>query len=297
MSLPRRVKIVEVGLRDGLQNEKMCLNTDTKIRLIDDLGDAGLTSIECGSFVNPNWIPQMADSGDVFKGIRPRQGVSYSALVPNLLGLERAQAVDVDEIAIFGAASETFSQKNINCSIAESLQRFKPIIEVARQFDIPVRGYLSCVIACPYEGEISAEKVADLAETLINMGCYEVSLGDTTGVGTPARVNRMLDAVIKRIPLTKIAVHFHDTYGQGLANIYSALLRGVTVVDSAVSGLGGCPYAKGAAGNVSTEDLVYMLNGEGIQHGVDLEKLIPIGREISTILGRDNGSKVSRALS
>ena len=294
-NIPSSVRIVEVGPRDGLQNEKQPIDIATRVQLINMLSAAGLNTIEAGSFVNPAWVPQMAGSEDVFSQINRLPGVRYVALVPNSKGFERAASVNANEVAIFAAASEGFSQKNINCSIEESLARFKPVMSAAKTAGIPVRGYISCVISCPYDGEVSPQKVADVSERLLAMGCYEISLGDTVGTGTPESVTRMLDAVLKIAPADKLAVHFHDTYGQALANIYASLQRGIAVIDSSIAGLGGCPYAKGAAGNVATEDLVYMLNGLGIQHGVDLNKLIAAGQFISEKLNRQSGSKVALA--
>lgn len=296
-ALPSHVKLVEVGPRDGLQNEKQVIALQDKLTLISDLADAGLTVIEAGSFVSPKWVPQMADSSDVFKHLTRKVGVTYSALTPNLQGYNNAIAVGVDEVAIFGAASESFSQKNINCSIGESLARFEPIIEQAKLQNIKVRGYLSCVLGCPYEGHIDPEQVAKVAKTLYEMGCYEVSLGDTIGVGTPLKTQQMLQAVAQYVPVSKLAVHFHDTYGQALANIYAALQMGISTIDSAVAGLGGCPYAKGASGNVATEDVVYMLNGMSIECGVDLTKLVAAGQRIMSVLGRTSQSKAAVALS
>ncbi|AMO69007.1 hydroxymethylglutaryl-CoA lyase [gamma proteobacterium BDW918] len=296
-NIPSSVRIVEVGPRDGLQNEKQPIDIATRVQLINMLSAAGLNTIEAGSFVNPAWVPQMAGSEDVFSRINRLPGVRYVALVPNSKGFERAASVNANEVAIFAAASEGFSQKNINCSIEESLARFKPVMSAAKTAGIPVRGYISCVISCPYDGEVSPQKVAEVSERLLAMGCYEISLGDTVGTGTPASVTRMLDAVLKIVPADKLAVHFHDTYGQALANIYASLQRGIAVIDSSIAGLGGCPYAKGAAGNVATEDLVYMLNGLGIQHGVDLNKLIAADQFISEKLNRQSGSKVALAAS
>jgi hydroxymethylglutaryl-CoA lyase len=293
--LPSRVRIVEVGPRDGLQNEKQAIDIATRVQLVNMLGDAGLRSIEAGSFVNPAWVPQMAGSEEVFSQIKRDNNARYVALVPNLKGFERAVNVAANEVAIFAAASEAFSKKNINCSIEESMERFKPVMDAAKERGIPVRGYVSCVISCPYEGEVTPQKVAQVSERLLEMGCYEISLGDTVGTGTPAAVTRMLEAVLNVIPAEKLGVHFHDTYGQALANIYASLQMGVAVVDSSIAGLGGCPYAKGAAGNVASEDLVYMLNGLGIEHGVDLNKLIAAGQFISDKLGRQSGSKVALA--
>lgn len=294
-NLPTHVKIVEVGPRDGLQNEKQFIEAQDKIALIDKLSDAGLIYIESGSFVSPKWVPQMATSAEVFSGISRQHNVTYAALTPNLKGYEAAVAAKADEVAIFGAASEAFSQKNINCSIAESLQRFEPIMAAAKSANIKVRGYVSCVVGCPYEGDISPEQVAIVAEKLYQMGCYEISLGDTIGTGTPASVQKMLQAVIARVPKEKLAVHFHDTYGQALTNIYTALQNGISVVDSAVAGLGGCPYAMGASGNVATEDVVYLLNGLGIHTGIDFEKLLAAGWFISDKLNKAPISKVSNA--
>ena len=293
--LPTQVKIVEVGPRDGLQNEKVQISAEEKIALIDQLADAGVNYIESGSFVSPKWVPQMATSTDVFNGIKRKEGVTYAALTPNMKGFEAAMAVNANEVAIFGAASEAFSQKNINCSIEESLQRFEPIMQAAKAANIPVRGYVSCVVGCPYDGFIEPEQVAMVAEKLYNMGCYEISLGDTIGVGTPASVAKMIQAVNTRVPMNKLAVHFHDTYGQALTNIYTALQAGVMVVDSAIAGLGGCPYAKGASGNVATEDVLYLLNGLGIETGIDFDKLLAAGWFISDKLGKAPISKVSTA--
>ena len=293
--LPTQVKIVEVGPRDGLQNEKVQISAEEKIALIDQLADAGVNYIESGSFVSPKWVPQMATSTDVFNGIKRKEGVTYAALTPNMKGFEAAMAVNANEVAIFGAASEAFSQKNINCSIEESLQRFEPIMQAAKAANIPVRGYVSCVVGCPYDGFIDPEQVAMVAEKLYNMGCYEISLGDTIGVGSPASVAKMIQAVNTHVPMNKLAVHFHDTYGQALTNIYTALQAGVMVVDSAIAGLGGCPYAKGASGNVATEDVLYLLNGLGIETGIDFDKLLAAGWFISDKLGKGPISKVSTA--
>ncbi len=297
MHLPGKVKVVEVGPRDGLQNEKQAVPLETKVALIELLADAGLKTIEAGAFVSPKWVPQMADSAAVFQAIGKRTGVTYPVLVPNMKGFAAAQGVGVTEIAIFGAASETFSQRNINCSIAESLERFAPVCEAALDSGIAVRGYVSCVLGCPYEGTVAVEAVADVAEKLLALGCYEISLGDTIGIGTPGQAQQMLNTVAARVPLDRLAVHFHDTYGQALANVLACLERGVTVVDSAVAGLGGCPYAKGASGNVASEDLVYMLQGLGIETEIDLAALCAAGRFISDALGRAPNSKVNQALS
>ncbi|NUB13546.1 hydroxymethylglutaryl-CoA lyase [Azospirillum brasilense] len=295
MRLPKSVRMVEVGPRDGLQNEKQIVPTAVKIGLVDRLTDAGLTAIEAGSFVSPKWVPQMADTPDVFAGIRRRDGVRYVALTPNAKGLEGALAARADEVAVFAAASESFSQKNINCSIAESLDRFVPVLEQAKAQGVPVRGYVSCVLGCPYEGEIAPAAVAEVAGRLLDMGCYEVSLGDTIGTGTPAKAQAMIAAVAERVPMERLAVHFHDTYGQALANILATLEMGVAVVDSSVAGLGGCPYAKGASGNVASEDVLYMLNGLGVGTGVDLDRLVAAGAYISDAIGRPTASKVARA--
>ncbi len=295
MQLPKSVRIVEVGPRDGLQNEKQPIASEHKIELVNDLADAGLTVIEAGSFVNPKWVPQMAGSDDIFKHITRHPGVTYAALIPNLQGFERALEAGATEMAVFAAASEGFSQKNINCSIAESLKRFEPVMERAQALNIPVRTYVSCAVGCPYDGDIAPEKVAEVSKTLFDMGCYEISLGDTIGVGTPNTVKRAIEATMKLVPVAHLATHMHDTYGQALANIYASLEMGVATIDSSVSGLGGCPYANGASGNVATEDVVYMLNGLGIEHGVNLSKLVAASDKISQVLQRPNGSKVARA--
>jgi hydroxymethylglutaryl-CoA lyase len=294
--LPESVKIVEVGPRDGLQNEKQLISLQAKIQLIDELALAGVKFIETGSFVSPKWVPQMADSAMVFKSLNRRAGVCYSALTPNLQGFAAAIEAEVDEVAIFGSASESFSQKNINCSVAESLARFQPLVEQAKLQGMRVRAYVSCVLGCPYEGEIAPTKVATLAKALFDMGCYEVSLGDTIGTGTPSKTAALLDAVLPLLSQDKIAVHFHDTFGQALANILVALQYGISVIDSSVAGLGGCPYAKGAAGNVATEDVVYMLNGMNISTGIDLVKLCKAGDKIIGQLGRSSQSKVALAM-
>ena len=295
-AMPKKVRIVEVGPRDGLQNEARTVPTPVKIALIDRLADAGLSAIEATAFVSPKWVPQMADNAQVMAGIRRKPGVAYPVLVPNLQGFDAAVAARADEIAVFGAASESFSRRNINCSIEESLARFEPVAAAARARNIRVRGYVSCVAGCPYEGDVAPAAVASVAEKLYAMGCYEISLGDTIGVGTPGAIQAMLRAVAERVPLDRLAVHLHDTYGQALANIYAALELGVTVVDSSVAGLGGCPYAKGASGNVATEDVVYLLNGLGIKTGVDLEQLAAVGRTICAELGRTPASRVAQAL-
>lgn len=296
MNMPSAVRIVEVGPRDGLQNEQLPIDADTKIKLVEKLVEAGLSYIETGSFVNPKWVPQMAGSEEVFSAISRKNDVVYAALTPNLKGYERAVSVDASEVAVFVAASEAFSQKNTNCSIAESLERVRQLMDVATAEGKRVRGYVSCVIACPYEGVVSPEKVAEVSRALLDMGCYEVSLGDTIGVGTPASVTAMLEAVTVLAPVEQLAVHLHDTYGQAVANIYAALNMGIAVVDSSVAGLGGCPYARGASGNVATEDLVYLLNGLGIEHGVSLDQLVLVGDFICKALKRDNGSRVGKAM-
>ncbi|MBO2568744.1 hydroxymethylglutaryl-CoA lyase [Shewanella algae] len=293
--LPPKVSLFEVGPRDGLQNETS-VSTQAKIALIEALADAGVKRIEAASFVSPKWVPQMADSGEVLRGISRRAGVCYSALTPNLKGLELALDAGADEVAVFAAASEGFSQKNINCSIDESITRFEPLLSRAKEQGIRVRGYVSCVLGCPYDGEIAPAEVARVADILHQLGCYEISLGDTIGVGTPLKARKMLETVADRVPVERLALHFHDTYGQALANILACLETGVSVIDTSVAGLGGCPYAKGASGNLASEDLVYMLHGMGIDTGIDLNKLARAGRQISQQLGRQTGSKVARAL-
>ncbi|WP_445945405.1 hydroxymethylglutaryl-CoA lyase [Shewanella sp.] len=293
--IPSKVSIFEVGARDGLQNEAS-VPTEAKIALIEQLADAGVKRIEAASFVSPKWVPQMADSSAVLNGIKRKQGVVYSALTPNLKGLELAIAAGADEVAIFGAASQSFSHKNINCSIEESIERFIPLMDMAKQRNIAVRGYVSCVLGCPYEGEIKASEVARVSDILYNMGCYEISLGDTIGIGTANNARRMLETVAALVPIDKLALHFHDTYGQALANIQACLPTGISVFDSSVAGLGGCPYAKGASGNLASEDLIYMLHGMGIDTGIDLTKLIQAGKNISQALGRISASKVANAL-
>lgn len=296
MGYPADVRIVEVGPRDGLQNEKQIVPTAVKVALIDALAGAGLPVVESGSFVSPKWVPQMADTPEVLAAITRQPGVSYPVLVPNLKGLEGALAAGVEEIAVFAAASEAFSQKNINCSIAESLERFIPVMEQARGAGLRVRGYVSCVLGCPYQGEVPLAEVVRVSRALIDLGCYEVSLGDTIGVGTPVKARTMALAVAGEIGLARTAVHFHDTYGQALANIAACVEAGIATVDSSVAGLGGCPYAKGASGNVATEDVVYLLNGLGIRTGVHLDRLASAGRMISAALGRPPASKVAQAL-
>ena len=295
MNLPKQVRLVEVGPRDGLQNEKQPISVADKVRLVDDLTAAGLSYVEVGSFVAPKWVPQMAGSAEVFAGIEQRPGVTYAALTPNMKGFEAALAAGVKEVAVFAAASEAFSQKNINCSIGESLERFLPLMDAANQHGIRVRGYVSCVLGCPYEGDVDPLQVARVARDLFAMGCYEVSLGDTIGTGTAGATRRLIETVAQYVPRERLAGHFHDTYGQALANIYASLLEGISVFDSSVAGLGGCPYAKGASGNVASEDVLYLLNGLGIQTGIDLDLLVQAGARICSVLGKDNGSRVARA--
>jgi len=294
MSYPSTVKIVEVGPRDGLQNEKVAVDVATKVALIKQLVNAGLSYIEAGSFVSPKWVPQMAGSDQVFLKL-PADATTYAALTPNMQGLQRALECEVKEVAVFAAASEKFSQKNINCTIDESLERFAPVVSAAHESGVAVRGYISCVLGCPYEGSVTPDQVAELTDKLLTMGCYEVSLGDTIGVGTPGSTQRLLERLLQQFPADKLAVHMHDTYGQALSNILIALQHGIAVIDSSVAGLGGCPYASGASGNVATEDLVYMLDGLGIEHGVDLQALIAAGNMICAKLNRENGAKVARA--
>lgn len=296
MAFPARVKIVEVGPRDGLQNERINLATSTKISFIDQLSKTGLSVIEATSFVSPKWIPNLADHLEVFKGITQQPGVSYPVFVPNLRGFERALDAGVREVAIFSTPSETFCHRNVNCTVAENLAHVREIVQAAQKDNVKVRGYISCVLGCPYEGEIKSQAVADVASKLHEMGCYEISLGDTIGVGTPLKTQQLLEIVLQKIPLEVIAVHFHNTYGQALTNIYVALQNGVTVIDSSVSGLGGCPYAKGASGNVATEDVLYMLNGMGIETGVDLNALVQVGQFITHALGHASDSKVNQAM-
>ncbi|MCP5474862.1 MAG: hydroxymethylglutaryl-CoA lyase [Rhodanobacteraceae bacterium] len=291
----KHIRLVEVGPRDGLQNEARHLPTASKIELIERLAAAGHRTVEATSFVSPKWVPQMADAADVYAGLQQRPGVAYPVLVPNLQGYERARAVGVAEIAVFGAASEAFSQRNINASIAESLARFAPVIERARADQVRVRGYVSTVLGCPYQGEVPLSDVVRVARTLYQMGCYEISLGDTIGVGTAGKARAMLKAVATEVPMVALAVHFHDTYGQALANTLACVEEGVRVVDASVAGLGGCPYAAGASGNVASEDVVYLLHGLGMETGIDLSALVETGRWISTLLQRNNGSKVGLA--
>ncbi|WP_105174101.1 hydroxymethylglutaryl-CoA lyase [Pseudoalteromonas sp. T1lg122] len=291
---PDFVRIVEVGARDGLQNEA-AVSTQDKVALINALADAGLKDIEAGAFVSPKWVPQMADSSDVISALN-LPSVNLSALTPNLRGAEAAKQVDIQEFAIFTAASEAFCQKNINCSIDESIDRFKDVMAFAKANNIRVRGYVSCVMGCPYQGDVDYNDVLKVSQRLLELGCYEISLGDTIGVGTARKVDELLDLLLQHIDKSKLAVHFHDTYGQALTNIYTALSRGIATVDSAVAGLGGCPYAKGASGNVATEDVVYLLQGLGIEHGIDLERLAKAGWAICSALNKQPVSKVSLAL-
>jgi len=295
-ALPSRVRIVEVGPRDGLQNEKTLVPAATKIALIERLAAAGLPAVEATSFVSPKWVPQMGDNAEVLGGIRRQPGTDYPVLTPNRQGFDAALAAGAREVAIFAAASEAFSQKNINCSIAESLSRFEPIMAAAAAAGVRVRGYVSCVVGCPYQGEVAPAAVAGVAATLADMGCYEVSLGDTIGVGTPASILRMIEACARRLPVSQLAGHYHDTWGMAIANIYASLQAGMAVFDASVAGLGGCPYAKGASGNVATEDVVYLLHGLGIETGIDLAKLAEVGEWISTALNRPNGARAGRAL-
>ncbi|PBJ84422.1 hydroxymethylglutaryl-CoA lyase [Lysobacteraceae bacterium NML93-0399] len=294
--MPAEVRIVEVGPRDGLQNEKAHVATADKIELIDRLSATGLRSIEATSFVSPKWVPQLADAAEVYAGITRRPGIAYPVLVPNETGYGRARAAGVEEIAVFTAASEAFNRTNINASIAESLARFAPVLERARADGVRVRGYVSTVLGCPYQGAVPVADVVRVARSLHDMGCYEISLGDTIGVGTPAAARDMLRAVASEVPMPALAVHFHDTYGQALANVLACLEAGVSVVDAAVSGAGGCPYAKGASGNVATEDVVYMLHGLGMRTGVDLDALAATGHWLAGKLGRVSSSKVGQAL-
>jgi len=295
MNLPKQVRLVEGGPRDGLQNEKQPISVADKVRLVDDLSAAGLGYIEVGSFVSPKWVPQMAGSAEVSAQFQQQTGVTYAALAPNLKGFEAALEAGVKEVAVFAAASEAFSQKNINCSIAESLERFVPLMAAAKQHGVRVRGYVSCVLGCPYDGSVPPEQVASVARELYAMGCYEVSLGDTIGAGTAGATRHLFNVVGREVPRNLLAGHFHDTYGQALSNIYASLQEGISVFDSSVAGLGGCPYAKGATGNVASEDVLYLLNGLGIATGIDMDKLIDAGQRICTVLGKANGSRVARA--
>ncbi len=296
MHYPSAVRLVEVGPRDGLQNEATLVPTEVKVELIERLADAGLPAVEATSFVSPKWVPQMADAADVMARIRRKPGVSYPVLVPNLKGLEAAIAARAEEVAVFGAATESFSRRNINCSIDESLDRFTPVCEQALAAGLRVRGYVSVVLGCPYEGAVAPEAVAHVAKRLHAMGCYEVSLGDTTGMGTPAKAQRMIEAVAKHVPADKLAGHYHDTFGQALANIVASMDLGVATFDCSVAGLGGCPYSPGATGNVATEDVLYLLDGLGVETGVDMTKLAEAGRFICEALGRPNASRAGRAL-
>ena len=290
------VRIVEMGPRDGLQNEKQPVPLATKLALIDRLADAGLREIEATAFVSPKWVPQMADHDVLLRALVRRPGVSYPVLTPNLHGFEAARAAGADRVAVFAAASESFSRKNINCSIAESIERFLPVMAAARDIGVRVRGYVSCVIACPYEGAVAPAQVAEVSRQLIDIGCDEVSLGDTIGTGTPATVQRMLEAVATKVPLGQLAGHFHDTYGMGVANVFAAHQFGLRCFDASVGGLGGCPYAKGATGNVATEDVVYLLEGLGVPTDIDLQRLVDTAEWISGCLGRAPASRVARAL-
>ncbi len=296
INLPAKIRMFEVGPRDGLQNEPVTISTGTKIKLIDILSETGLSTIEVGSFVSAKWVPQMADTAEVLAGINKKPGISYPVLTPNLKGFEDAAAAGAREVAVFGAATNAFSKANINCSIEESIERFAPVCEAAKEKGIRVRGYVSCVVGCPYEGEVDPARVADVAKKIFNLGCYQISLGDTIGVGTPRKVEYMIEAVATYIPIEKLSVHFHDTHGQALANILVALQCGVSGVDSAVSGLGGCPYAHGASGNVATEDVLYMMNGLDIETGVDMDALLKASAFISKALKHPPASKVARAL-
>jgi len=296
MKYPSKVKMVDVGPRDGLQNEPAPVSTELKVRLIEQLADAGMPVVEATSFVSPKWVPQMADAAEVMARIRRRPGVSYPVLVPNLKGLEGALAAKAEEVAVFAAASEAFSKRNINCTIDESLDRFAPVCEAAAAKGVRVRGYVSCVLGCPYEGEVAPEAVARVSQRLYAMGCYEVSLGDTIGTGTPGKAQRMVEAVAKHVPVERLAGHFHDTYGQALGNIVAVMELGVATFDSSVAGLGGCPYAKGATGNVASEDVLYLMNGLGIETGVNLDRLVDAGVEICAAIGRENVSRAGRAL-
>jgi hydroxymethylglutaryl-CoA lyase len=296
MKYPRHVKLVEMGPRDGLQNEPGTVSTDVKVELVDRLTDAGFASIEAGSFVSPKWVPQMADTAEVMARIRRKPGVSYPVLVPNMKGLEGALAAKAEEVAVFAAATEGFSRRNTNCSIAESFERFEPVCKAALANGLRVRGYVSVVLGCPYEGEVKPEAVADVSGRLLDLGCYEISLGDTIGTGTAAKAQRMIEIVAKKVPVERLAGHFHDTYGQALANIVAAMEMGVATFDSSVAGLGGCPYAKGATGNVASEDVLYLLDGLGIQTGVDMNRLLDAADFICAQLKRPTISRAGRAL-
>jgi len=296
MPLPTKVKIIEVGPRDGLQNEKETIPAEVKIELVNRLTDAGFPNIEAASFVSPKWVPQMATSAEVMEKIRRKLGVIYSALTPNMKGFEAALAAKADEIVIFGAASEAFSQKNINCSIAESIERFREVAQAARQHNLRLRGSISCSFGCPYQGEVSPESVADVVRRLRDLGCDEIDIADTIGVATPNKVKTVFERVTKEFPVERLSGHFHDTYGQALVNIYAALESGIAIFHSSVAGLGGCPYAKGATGNVSTEDVLYMMNGLGIETGIDLDKVVDAGQFISQHLGRKAVSRTGNAI-
>ncbi|EPL11292.1 hydroxymethylglutaryl-CoA lyase [Pseudomonas sp. CF161] len=290
------VRLVEVGARDGLQNEAQVLSPEVRLQLLQHLADAGLRTLEAGAFVSPRWVPQMAGSDQVFRALPERPGVTWTALVPNVQGLEAALAAGCREVAVFAAASEAFSQKNINCSIARSLERFEAVLQGACAAGIKVRGYVSCVMECPFSGRVEPEAVATVSAALYAMGCYEISLGDTLGSGTPRATRALIEACSQVVPVTALAGHFHDTYGMAVANVHSALEAGVRVFDSSVAGLGGCPYSPGATGNVATEDLVYLLDGLGMEHGVDLDRLMAAGAFINARLGRETGSRVAQAL-
>jgi hydroxymethylglutaryl-CoA lyase len=296
MALPSKVKIVEVGPRDGLQNEKETIPVEVKIELVDRLTEAGFSNIEAASFVSPKWVPQMATSTEVMAGIKRKPGVIYSALTPNMKGFEGALAAKADEVVIFGAASEAFSQKNINCSIAESIERFRDVAQAAKQHNIRLRGSISCAFGCPYQGEVSLDSVADVVRRLKDLGCDEIDIADTIGVGTPRHVQKVMERAAKEFPIGQLSGHFHDTYGQALANIYAAMEVGVSTFHSSVAGLGGCPYAKGATGNVSTEDVLYMMNGLGVDSGIDLDKVVDAGQFISKHLGRKAVSRAGNAI-
>jgi hydroxymethylglutaryl-CoA lyase len=294
MAFPKSARIVEVGPRDGLQNEADLVSTEVKVALIERLAEAGLKTIEAGSFVSPRWVPQMADTAEVFRQVWKARDVAYPVLVPNEKGLDAAMAVGAAEVAVFASASEAFSQKNINCSVEASLRRFEPVLERSLANNIRVRGYVSCVLGCPYQGAVPHSDVSRVSQRLIEMGCYEVSLADTIGIGTPLKAAQMIEAVIRAVPPGRLALHFHDTYGQALVNIYACLDSGITVFDTSVGGLGGCPYAKGASGNAATEDLVYMLEGMGVETGVDLSKLVEVSLFATRSLGRDPISRLAK---
>jgi hydroxymethylglutaryl-CoA lyase len=296
MSLPSKVKIIDVGPRDGLQNEKETIPVEVKVELVDRLTDAGFVNIEAASFVSPKWVPQMATSAEVMAKIRRKPGVIYSVLTPNMKGFEAAVEARADEVVIFGAASEAFSQKNINCSIAESIERFRDVAAAAKQHNIRLRGSISCTMGCPYQGDVSPESVADVVRRLRDLGCDEIDIADTIGVGTPNKVKAVFERAAKEFPIERMAGHFHDTYGQALANIYAAMETGVAIFHSSTAGLGGCPYAKGATGNVSTEDVLYMMNGLGIHTGIDLDKVVDAGQFISAHLGRKAVSRAGNAI-